>query len=742
MMTDTFRLLALRNLTEIGVEWVKPWEFQIVDPISDEIRTDRDARQAFYRNPRTRHQFYSGWEGLTTNARINSGKGGNPPHLLHAIVGDYDIALTRDEVMAGITRMGDHKPMFYERSLGGKFRLVWVLDKPLRIANESLAIAFLKRLGEVVPFSRLPELDKPAMLEPNRYFANGGVWERLEHPPISQVELQGLLVEVARKHNWSKEAGPSVPLDVVEKFAREKCPNFKWPGEFKVETQGPSFWVPGSTSPMSAIVKDGGMVTFAAHADRVFYTWADILGHDVVAAYQRKTLGEAIEDIWFENERFWHRGADGYYVCRTDKSIGSYLSIHKGLSTKAEPGQRHTQVELAKEHIRYYQNVIGAGPFPMRPQGRIIYSGKPVLNTWNGKVIQPCPEPVFWGPDHFPLMYEWVPLLLKNQEQFEWMMSYLAWAYRAALKGSPTPGQAVFLMGGQGRGKTLFARQVIGALLGNYIDAGSYFMNNDAFNSHLFEASVWSLDDEIATNDMARRRFLALLKKVVANPEHTSNKKHQSAVQVEWLGRVICTLNCDELSARTLLPTESGIVDKVSYLRTGDDHYPFPNREEIAKHLEIELRRFGRFLVDWTIPERFQGDARYGVVSYFDPEMHLKANQSSESASFFELLTDFLRGFFLAYPDAQEWRGNITTLLRAMSQQDPCSADLIKAYRPEGASRCMATIQSASRLPMAVETDKNNIRVWIFPRTAVDLGTLTSSESMPPHCSTQNPFNN
>lgn len=716
------------TLTSRALQSGLPWEFQ-PGPIADEIRHDKLARQAWYRNPATRHCFYTGVEPANPTFRPTKDKGDNPARFIRALVADYDLRLERDMILAGVAKMADKKPSWLETSLGLKFRLIWLLESPIPCFSSDFAAAALRKLRKWLPLDRLPGLDEPAFVDPTRLYANGGVWEHLGNPPLPTVTVNGLIVEIGREFSFcGANSGPVIPLDVAYKLILEKFGPIAWPGEFTLNSQGPSFWVPGSTSPFSAIVKETGLFTFAAHAAQPFYPWRELLGADAVDKYTLQAMGESTTELYFDGERYFRKLPDGSYCAEKTEEIRSHLKIDRRLSSKKAPGEDASPVDLALQHVRNYNRVEGAAPFVFRVPGIIRINGGKVLNTYCGSALLPAGEPAVWAAEgNLPFLYTWLPRLFRTSEQLEFVVAWLSYAYRGAYERNPQPGHSLFLAGGTGVGKTLFAREVVGGLMGGFADAASLLAGSDNFNSDMFRVGVWCVDDEtLAGDERGRRRFAAMIKKITANQSFRYNEKYRVASRVDWCGRAVVTLNLDETSSRTLVDTELSMMDKVALVRAADGNpdpkgkpYPdfiFPTRPAIIEKLARELPYFARYLLDYSIPTSLLGQTRYGVTPHHDRTLVERASQSSASAMFHELLVDWMRQHF-EVSKGDTWQGTTTQLLKAMLC-DPAAAEIVRKYTPEQAGRLLASIKAQGLLRMRAET-RAGLRLWTLFRTDV-----------------------
>jgi len=115
-----------------------------------------------------------------------------------------------------------------------------------------------------------------------RTFRNGGRWIQISPPKDPKNRLDEAFkaaiqsFKKIRLPDGSDLSPP--PLPDIEKKIREKWPDWSWPGPFIAGSRGPSWWLEGSDSTDSAIVRPEGMITFSAAASKMFYPWSQILG--------------------------------------------------------------------------------------------------------------------------------------------------------------------------------------------------------------------------------------------------------------------------------------------------------------------------------------------------------------------------------------------------------------------------------------------------------------------------------
>ena len=205
-------------------------------------------------------------------------------------------------------------------------------------------------------------------------FRSSGEWATLDAKRKMSAGLtHGCVVEVSSKHVWRKDSGSvEIPLPVVAAELAKKFPSFPncWPGDFVEGSQGPTFWVEGSTSPKSAVVKPTGLFTFAAHAVKPFYGWADLFSEQFVDKYKTELMGEAVKGIYHDGTKYWRKDGYGRWKWYSFDDISRHLRVDCGLSA-VKDGGLPSEVDRAIQHIQNWQGVEGAAPFAFQPAGLI-----------------------------------------------------------------------------------------------------------------------------------------------------------------------------------------------------------------------------------------------------------------------------------------------------------------------------------------------------------------------------------
>lgn len=710
-MPSTMSFFACKNLVTQVFEPCVPWEFAITETITANIRKVKSDRQTWYNTVSTAHQFYTGIEPENPNMRVGKE---NPPRKIHAFCADFDAPISDERAAEAIAAM-KIKPAWTERSLGGNLRLIWTLPYPLLVDDYGFCGFLLGCAVKWLNLDLLPALDEGAFTTPSRLLCNGGVWKSTGHGPIREIDLQAFFVAAGKKFNFTPSATTDIPLSIVRAELEKRYPTtFNWPGDFVLDSQGPTFWVPESLSPLSAIVKTGGMFSFSANVTKPFTPWSEILGAEFVKDYINTSITKATMNVWWDGKHSW-RIIKGDYESMGSGETENYLLVNCGLSKK-KGGETGSPLDLALNHIYTENRVKAAVPFVFKPHGLIISQGMRMLNTYNRRAIIPAEGAQKWGPHgNFPFISHWLDNLFNPASQLAYVLAWCKTYFSSAFYMEPHPGQNGFFLGGVGIGKTLFNRFVIGLIVGGYVDASTFLVDGENFNSHLFHSPHWCLDDDSPTGSAAQmHRLHALFKKLAANQQFTYNEKFKVSGMTEWAGRIGVTANLDFSSTRIIGPMDNSSRDKTCIFRCVEElPFKFPSRPETMKILDRERPYFMRFVLDHEVPDFIERDSRYGFRYYHEPTLLTQAQHTNPASPFKEVLLDTMKTHFEGNPQATEWKGTLSNLLRLMNGGGENDMTM-RSIRPEQANRYLENIAKEGLIPCSTETNAMNMRIWIF----------------------------
>ncbi len=715
-------MVHLRNLNSSECfSGVNPWRFINLSLVPAGAFKDKALRDGWVNNPSLSFNVYTLYEGTQSNLRLRSAQAGadeNPPLLMHGLAIDYDTAMTVQDVIKALPMMGDVPPNWFEQTLSGNGRLVWMFERPLRIPSRKFLLRVIAQLHDVIPFRKLPMIDESALKAPERYFTNGCRWTQISRRKVPYALIYGSVLRISEKFDWQqKEFGKAVNLVDIAEECKRVFPRFAdWPGEFTVGATGPTFWVDGSTSPKSAIVRDTGMQTFSAHATKAFYSWAEIVGAKFVETNEANRLGKAVESIWWDGRSFISKDATGKFAIHNKDNMRMLLQGKRGLKGGAAKGGGLNEVDQALVHVLDHQSVEAAASCAYYPHGVFTYSGRRILNMHQLETVQPAPESC--GMERFPFLANFLKKFFAPSEpQLAHFLSWLQYAYKSAYERQPVSGHALFIAGPVGCGKTFMSRGVIGGLFGGYGEANAYLAGTDGFNSELFQFFIWVIDDgSIMTSDKGHQLYSENVKRCVANQDHRVNEKFRPAGMIPWQGRVVNTLNDDVSSLRQVPNMDASLMEKLIILKCGPRAIEFLRQPEMEAMLRQELPYFARWLLDWAPPAYcFEGaSVRFGVSEYANPEIVRAANLSSGKSVFVELVARWLTDFFKSDPSAREWVGTATELRMAMST-DVVYSELLRSYRPETFPRMLVEAMNKKVLDISV-SDEGTTRTFTIRR--------------------------
>jgi hypothetical protein len=484
---------------------------------------------------------------------------------------------------------------------------------------------------------------------------------------------------------------------------------------------------------MSAVVKPGGITCYSAHADKGFYTWADLLGSDFVKDFLATAYTEATRDCYWDGRAYWRKTAMGAYDSFEKEDFKLFLRGACKLSNKPGPSGL-SPVEEALSHIQEHNKVRSAGPFVLRRQGIVDFNGERSLNIYNKKPIEPAPK-TSWGPHgEFPFFSMYLPALFDPYEiQFAFAVTWLQQFYRSALEWDPVPGHSIILCGGTGCGKGLWNRSIVGASVGGFADAEGYLVRGESFNSHMMNAAHWVLDDDAPANSPgSRAKLAAALKKMAANQEFFNHEKFKVPGMVERMGRTGITCNLDFTSMRLICGSlDTSALDKLCLFKcVAKRMIDFPERRELAKIIARELPYFLRWVLDFVPPDFVQqaikDDNRFGFKAYHNEELLDRSMQGSAVAPLKETLVEVLMMWFRDNAEAKEWSGTVTQIIRFI-EGSGLNSDFARKYSPEQVNRYLEQMQSQKLLPISSNTGAHNMRIWTFQRIEGDLNFNNTS---------------
>lgn len=665
-MSSSFRAFSVANLASPAIlpEHTEPWLTAPAIPAFD----SRESYKKWMADSTSIVPLFSLIEAENPMQRVNSA---NPPHKVHGLVTDYDSPLSDAEVARGLARIPASFPAFaWNRTRRGGIRVVWRFESPVFYYGDETFKLFTKRVAKELRLTSLfPGLDEEILAKPDQCYAAGDKWTVNGAAVIPSATLELWLFEILKKTRDFERMEIEIPLEIVKAEVDRLFPG-RWKGDFREGSRGIRFWDPTADNETAALVRKNGMTAFTG--DKSFLPWSEILGGAFVAKFKEDTIGRAAADLWCDNEKNYYRKLpDGNWDLCGVEVTRRHLKGRYGLSDSVRRGEMLSDVDAVLLHLELNRRVEGALPFPHRPEPVVEWGGRRYLNTaTNVSLMKPRAEPAQWQTD-FPFLADYLSTLFIDEKNLEIVLAWLKVYYRSCHEGFPRRGQALFIVGPPGTGKTFFSLVVLASIFGGYADARMYFVEGARFNSSMFDSSIWSLDDSTILGDRKmHQKFSGLVKACVANPAMAYEKKYGYSGSVPFNGRFICTMNDDPVSLGILPDTDQSLLDKVILARTDNVEAQVTGDARInLEKVQAELPAFLRWLLDWELPAHITLDHRFGIKAWHDSHILEEAQSVSESKTVMEAVEIWLNDFTPSVP-GEPWIGNATQLLGAMRAND------------------------------------------------------------------------
>ena len=693
------RFFCLPNLaTDHVTVSEKPWEdFPVEEAVLD---LDKDAYKARWRNPETKHCLFSPCEGQNPAFTVSVG---NQCSMLHGWAADFDGVFTPDIIEAVKSKPPSrYRPRWWSISQSGKLHLVWEFDRPIAVtgnvhANDLIHIIATKLRAVRWGVGYDPESEKCTQV-----MDIGREWHEFSRASVPTEEVVQWDVKLwESKSKRYVEDVVDIPFEVVAgEIAKRKWPH-EPPHDVHVGTRCVRFWDASADNPSGAQFTKDGVRVYTGH-DGGFMSWPRLLGKDFTDQYTAKSMAPFFEDTWYchtkdEFWRFFRSDTPVHFEKRTEKVLRRDLIAEAKLAAKPAKGEDMSELDRALYTITRRNVVDVVAPVIYRPAGKIRVSGVgSVLNTSLLTVVKPAPRLAFVTPGDMekagcperfrkdPSICEWdnpfavqgfphihhymTAMFMRGQERYDrWeaegfplhrpsdgrpfehlgdpqlvhLLSWLSHFYWNAAKMSevPSPGTVLILAGPTGIGKSFFATELLGRLMGGWDYADKMYLEGSRFNSETVRKPVHVIDDKLGSKTHRDRlKFTEALKVVAANGRVRCEAKFGSAVEgLPWPGRVVILSNVDSQSLSVLPDLDMSTRDKFTMLRLGGVKYSFGATDENQAWLSEELPAFARFLLGWRIPAEIR-DERFGVKAV----QHADMAQASAENGLTQILVDVL----------------------------------------------------------------------------------------------------
>lgn len=689
-MSKFFRLPNLAT-DEVSV-LENPWDVQIPSEILD---LPKDAYKKRWFNPGTNHYLLLLAEGLNPHYVVSQG---NQAAQLHGFFADYDGVFTPDIIEAMKEKApSKYKPAYWCLSQSKKLHLVWLFDRPITVTGNAHANQLLKVIATKIKAVRWGVGYDPECETVTQVMDIGREWHVFkEHSFIPVEEI--IMWDNAIFQKSVKSLVDEI-VDIPFEIAVAEIKKRKWaqelPDTIVFGTRCRRFWAADADNATGAQFVKDGLRVYTPH-DGGFKSWKSLLGQEFCEEYTSKSMAPFYEDTYYchtkdEYWRFFRNDRPAHYEKRTEKVLRRDLLQEARLDPKAAKGESLSELDQALYTISRRNAVDAVAPILYRKTGRIhVRDIGWMLNTSMITVKKPaerlasvsaedlakypeCPaeykdDPSICAWDNpfavqgFPHIHRLLTcFFMKSQKtwnmwrdkgfevkgdflndpQLRFLISWLSHFYvkSARMSSEPGRGQALILAGPAGTGKSFFARQLLGQLMGGAVDADKFYLEGSRFNSSIVSAPIHLIDDKLgAKSQRTRLQFTEALKIVVANATLRYEAKFGSSLEtVPWPGRVVILSNEDAQSMSVMPDLDMSTRDKFMMLKLGGATFDWGTDEENQKWLGEELPYFARFLLGWRIPADIASE-RFGVRAM----QHADMAQASAENGLTQVLVEVL----------------------------------------------------------------------------------------------------
>ena len=602
----------------------------------------------------TKHTFYSTVEGRAPSKRVSSE---NPASKVYGIVADYDAPVNWSLVDGKIaTICGANLPTWRSKTYSGYIRLVWEFEEGLPISPDMFN-AFGKEMKAILKLNKIFAGFDETSLNPSQYFELGVDWQQIGAPLPKAVVHTALFKATETSPPQSNDT--AVPIDVVAEKVQSDY-GHRWAGAFEVGSRGPLFWVDDGIDREGCQVVEDGIVCYSDRAGRGFMSWRDIFGSSFVEAYEQKKMGALLDEYWFNGKRFFKLLNNVAVEIPREQLVLELRQM--GFDPKQKKGKPLSEVESAMLVISNQNRITEIAPVVFSKERVVECNGNRILNTSTVEPVEPADD---GDPTHWPFLHAWLHQLFANSTPRATVEYFFAWMkrfYEALLDRDARQGQALILVGPTNKGKSLLSNRVISGLVGGFSDASDYLSGHTKFNKDLGRVAAWVIDDTTSASSFQdQRKATELIKRAVANPRIEYMAKYADSISIPWAGRVILSLNMDANSLSVIPALDSSNRDKLMALKVRDDATSnFPPNKTLEATIKTELPHFGKWLVDWTVPQEIESYGRFGVASFIDISVSAAAYDNSSRSAVAELVEFFAKKCRALNDTHKIWEGTLT----------------------------------------------------------------------------------
>lgn len=375
----------------------------------------------------------------------------------------------------------------------------------------------------------------------------------------------------------------------------------------------------------------------------------------------------AVNDIYYDGRNYFMLGHDGLWRGESSSVVTSCLKV-RGFSDKTPKGMSFSRMDQIKEIIRKHRRVDGAAPYLYHHNDLWVCNGKTLLNVATVRAFRAASVAGEWGAA-FPRYAAVLDNVFAEPHYKDIFLTWLKRFYTSAEAGKLALGQAMALVGPVHCYKSFLIERLLTPAMGGYADLSSLAAGeSNGFNAEVFCSPIAVIDDAKSTsNEAARQRYSATIKKLSAHGKHKFHEKYMTPVTVEWKGRVVIAINDDAESIRLLPDLDMSNADKIIalHMKSWEGH-PAPDHFDGLE--EAELAHFLAWIKSWTPPKHLvDPESRYGMPAFVAPAVKESAFASSNTAGLSEKIREWWRRQGEDKRKAGPWMGNASELLASFN---------------------------------------------------------------------------
>lgn len=660
-----FDFFIIKNLTAKEVNRV-----DITSLPNADRKGSKEQHTAWAIDPDTKDAFISTIAGRNPAERVSIND--NPASFMYGIVADYDIPITEERREKMLNKLA-YRPTYVSETFGNGTRAVWMFERPVPLLedekyNQAILTEAKRTLGLAQAFGTL---DENCYRRLSQYYHRGWNFRNVGGEAINEGMLLLWQQTALKSANWEQHS-VNLSLEEIETEIHKRWPNALH-SPLREGVRCHRFWEDGADNPTACVCTPHGFICYTGNMP--FMSWEQLLGKQFCSKQVFEGEARALKETYYTRNQFWIKlpmtSTNGEsrlsWASLNRQNAETLLAKRYGLQSRPKKRGEDSQIKNVIGAVINQKSVVGVIPALYHPTDIVTINDKPYLNISTVQALPPGDTGgQSWG-DQFPWIAAFLDRLF-GAEQLPYFLSWLARAYQGALNHSPQRGQAVFIAGAAGCGKSFLSAQIMAPLLGGRAEGTDFLTGSSRFNKDVLSSGLIYVDDATMLSDSkAHAHYTAMIKRMCANSDFLYEGKHENAVKIPWLGRLAITLNVDSQSLGVIPATDMSNKDKLMFFRVDDAKLDDPDPES---HAHKELPAFAAYLSTYLTPPQCIGEVRYGVKSWLHPELYAESKAMGTTGIFSDLFITFLDRYFGGNNDLTELRGTSLQILQLMNLTD------------------------------------------------------------------------